>query len=211
MDFLKEGNKVKFNTIIKNLQKRNMEGFYCETKEEALEKALSLINQDETVGWGGSVTLDQLGIKSKLEEKGNAVYDRDKAKSPAERMQIMRSALTSDVFITSTNAITLDGELFNIDGNANRIAAIAFGPNKVIIIAGYNKIVTNLDACLNKVRTDVTVPNAMRIGVKTPCTITGKCSECTTPETACGQFLTTRYSRIPNRIKVILVNEILGF
>jgi len=208
---IKEANKVKAATIIKNLQKRNMEGYYCETKEEATEKVLSLINQDNTVGWGGSTTIDQLGIKKLLEEKNISVIDRDKAKDPAERVKLMKKALTADVFLTSANAITMDGELLNIDANGNRVAAYCFGPDSVIVVAGMNKVVTDLDVALKRARLEATVPNAVRLNAQTPCSYTGKCTECTSSNTLCGQILITRFCKPQNKIKVILVGENLGF
>lgn len=211
MDFIKEGNKVKSETIIKNLQKRNMEGFYVETKEEAIEKVMSLINQEDIVGWGGSFTIDELGIKQLLEEKGIKVINRDKATSPEERKKLMKEALTSDVFLTSTNAITMDGELMNVDGNGNRLAAYNYGPDSLIVVAGMNKVVTKLDDALAKIRTEATVPNAFRTNSQTPCRVTGKCTECLSDQTLCCQILITRYSKPKNRIKVILVGENLGF
>ncbi len=211
MDFIKEAYRVKAATIIKNLQKRFMEGYYVDTKEEAIEKVMSMIQQDDVVGWGGSMTIDELGIKKLLEEKDIKVHDRDKAKSPEERVKIMKLALTSDIFLTSTNAITMDGELVNIDGNGNRVAAYCYGPNNVIVVAGMNKVVTELDMAVRKVRLDATVPNTYRFNMETPCHFTGKCTECTMKDTLCGQILITRFCKPQNRIKVILVGENLGF
>ncbi|MGD9569362.1 MAG: lactate utilization protein [Sedimentibacter sp.] len=211
MDFLKEGYKVKSETIIKNLQKRNMEGYYVETREEAIEKVMSMIKQDDVVSWGGSYTIDELGIKKLLEEKQISVIDRDKAKSPEERVKLMKQALTADVFLTSTNAITMNGELMNVDGNGNRLAAYNFGPDSVIVVAGINKIVPELSVALGKIRSDATVPNTFRTNSQAPCHFTGKCSECTSKETLCCQILVTRYCKPQNRIKVILVGEYLGF
>lgn len=211
MDFVKEGYKVKSATIIKNLQKRNMEGYYCESVEEAVEKVMSMIKPDDTVGWGGSYTIDEIGIKKLLEEKNIALIDRDKAKDPAERVKLMKEALTADVFLTSTNAITMDGELMNIDGNGNRLAAFCYGPDSLIVVAGMNKVVTDLDVALKKIRLDATVPNTFRTNSKSPCHFTGKCTECTMSDTLCGQILVTRYCKPQNRIKVILVGENLGF
>ncbi len=211
MDFLKEGYKVKAATIIKNLEKRFMEGYYVDTKEEAIEKVMSLIKSDDVVGWGGSYTIDELGIKKLLEEKQISVIDRDKAKSPEERVKLMKQALTSDVFLTSTNAITMDGELVNIDGNGNRVAAFCYGPDSVIVVAGMNKVVTELDMAVRKIRLDATVPNTFRTNSNTPCHATGKCTECTNKDTICGQILITRFCRPQNKIKVILVGENLGF
>lgn len=209
--FVSEGNKVKSTTVIKNLQKRNMEGYYCETVEEAAEKAMSMIKQDDVVAWGGSTTIDQIGIKKLLEEKNIKVIDRDKASDPKEKARLMKLALTSDVFLVSANAITMDGELLNIDATGNRVAAYCYGPDSVIVIAGMNKIVTDLDAALKKARLDATVPNTFRTNSKTPCHFTGKCTECTMSDTLCCQILVTRFCRPQNKIKVILVGENLGF
>lgn len=211
MDFIKDGYKVKSETIIKNLQKRNMEGYYFDSKEEAIEKVMSMIKQEDVVSWGGSYTIDQLGIKTLLEEKQITVIDRDKAKSPEENVKLRKQSLTADVYLTSTNALTMDGELLNIDGSGNRLAAYCYGPDSVIVVAGMNKVVTDLDMALSKARLDATVPNAVRLNCQTPCRITGKCTECTMKDTLCGQILVTRYAKPQNRIKVILVGENLGF
>ncbi|WP_312813095.1 lactate utilization protein [Sedimentibacter sp.] len=211
MDFTREGYKVKASTIIKNLQKRFMEGYYVDTKEEAIEKVMSLIKQEDVVGWGGTYTIDELGIKKLLEEKKISVIDRDKAKSPEERVKLMKQALTSDVFLMSANAVTMDGELVNIDGNGNRVAALCYGPDSVIVVAGMNKVVTESDMAVRKIRLDATVPNAFRTNTQPPCRITGKCSECTMQDTLCGQIVITRMCKPKNRIKVILVGEHLGF
>lgn len=211
MDFVKEGLRVKSATVIKNLERRNMEGYYFETVEEAVEKAMSMIKEEDTVGWGGSTTIDQTGIKKLLEEKNIRVYDRDKETDPKEKVKMMKKALISDVFLTSANAITMDGELLNIDGNGNRVAAFCYGPDSVIVIAGMNKIVTDLDVALKKARLDATVPNTFRTNSKTPCHFTGKCTECTMSDTLCGQILVTRFCKPQNKIKVILVGQNLGF
>jgi len=208
---VKESYKVKSATIIKNLQKRNMDGFYCETKEEAKEKVMSLINKDAVVGWGGTFTIDEVGIKEALKENNIKVIDRDTASTPAERLQLMKKALTSDVFLAGTNAITMNGELVNIDGAGNRLAAFCFGPDSLIVVAGMNKVVRDVESGIKRIRTDACVPNAIRYNLNTPCAKTGICAECTTPETICSQILVTRYSKPKNRIKVVLVGEELGF
>ncbi len=211
MSFVKDGLKLKSATVIKNLERRNMEGYYFETVEEAAEKAMSMIKQEDTVGWGGSTTIDQIGIKKLLEERNIRVYDRDKEVDPKDKVKMMKKALTADVFLTSANAITMDGELLNIDGNGNRVAAYCYGPDSVIVVAGMNKVVTDLDVALKKARLDATVPNTFRTNSKTPCHFTGKCTECTMADTLCGQILVTRYCKPQNKIKVILVGENLGF
>ena len=211
MDFIKDAYKVRGAAVIKNLQRRNMEGYYVDTKEEAIDKVMSLIKKDDVVSWGGSYTIDELKIKTLLEEKGISVIDRAKAKSPEERVRLMKQALTADVFLTSTNAITIDGELMNVDGNGNRLAAYNYGPDTVIVVAGMNKVVPDLSSALGKIRADATIPNAFRTNSQPPCKVTGKCSECTMQDTLCCQILVTRYSKPQNRIKVILVGEQLGF
>lgn len=201
------GNKVKIDTIIKNLEKRNMNGYYCETVEEARNLVLSMINDEEVVSWGGSETVVQLDIKKDLKK----VIDRD-AVPPEEFMQVRRDALLSDVYLTSTNAITMEGELVNIDGMGNRVAAMCFGPNKVIVIAGANKIVKDEAAAIARIKTEACPPNCIRLGKKTPCASTGKCGECMIPgETICSYTVTTRFSMIKDRVHVILVNENMGF
>jgi len=188
-----------------------MEGYYFDTREEAIEKVMSLIKQEDVVSWGGSYTIDELGIKKLLEEKEISVIDRDKAKSPEENVKLRKQSLTADVYLTSTNAITIDGELINIDGAGNRLAAYCYGPDSVIVVAGMNKVVPDLDVAIGKVRADATIPNTFRTNSQPPCRFTGKCSECTMKDTLCCQILITRYSKPQNRIKVILVGESLGF
>ncbi len=208
---VKESYKIKSATIIKNLQKRNMEGYYCETKEEAKELLLSLIKKDDVVSWGGTFSIEEIGAKEALKSNDIKVIDRDTAKTPEERTKMMKAALTSDVFLTSTNAITMDGELVNIDGSGNRLAAFCYGPDSVIVVAGMNKVVRDIESGMKRIRTDACVPNAIRYNLKTPCATTGICAECTSDETICSQILVTRYCKSKNRFKVILVGEQLGF
>ncbi len=211
MNYVKEAYKVQAEAIIKNLEKRNMQGFYVDNKEEAIEKFMTLINKNDVVAWGGSVTIDEIGLKQVLEENNFSVIDRDKAKTPEERVQLMKKALTSDVFITSTNAITMDGELMNVDGNGNRLAAFCYGPDSVIVFAGMNKVVPDLDSALPRVRNKATVPNVFRVNAESPCRYTGECSECKGDNSVCCQILITRCCKPKNKIKVILIGENLGF
>lgn len=206
-----ESYKVKSATIIKNLKKRHMDGYYCETKEEAKELVMSLIKQEDVVSWGGTATIDELGIKETLKEKNIEVIDRDTAKTPEERKKLMKNALTADVFLASTNAITMDGELVNIDGAGNRVAAYCYGPDSVVVVTGMNKVTRDLESAMNRVRIDACVPNAIRYNLKTPCAVTGICAECLSNETICSQILITRNCKPESRIKVILVGENLGF
>lgn len=199
-------------TLIKNLAKRQMEGFYCATAEEAKEKALSLIEAGTSVSFGGSMTLEECGILEALRGRQDiTLYDRVTAKNPAEMDAIYRQAFSVDTFLMSTNAITLDGELINIDGRGNRVAALIYGPEQVIIIAGMNKVATDEAAGLARARNMAAPPNCVRLNKKTPCTVTGRCGDCYGEESICSQIVVTRRSSQKNRIKVILVGEELGY
>ena len=186
--------------MINKLAARNMEGFYVQTKEEAKELALSLIPEGSSVGWGGSMTVKATGL-----------LNRDAAKTPEEKDRISKECFFADYFLTSCNAITEDGIMVNIDGNGNRVAAIVYGPSHVIVITGMNKVVRTEEDALSRARNEAAPINAQRFGLSTPCSTTGECANCLSPETVCCQFLTTRYSKHKGRIKVILVNEDLGF
>ena len=206
-EHVKEANKRKIEFVIKNLKKRGMTGYYCETREAARERILSLIKEEELVSWGGSATLDELGIKEALSN----VFDATKA-PPETAYDERRKTLMADVYLTSTNAITMDGELVNIDGTGNRVAAMCFGPKKVIVAAGVNKITADEAAALARIRTEACPPNCIRLGKNTPCAVTGKCADCLTPgQTICAYTVTTRFSMIPDRIHVLLINDALGF
>ena len=204
---VKEANKRKIELLIRNLKKRNMIGYYCETAEDARRQIRAMIRDEDVVSWGGSATLDQIGIKKDL---SNVI---DAMSVPPERAyEERRRTLTADVYLTSTNAITMDGELVNIDGVGNRVAAMCFGPNKVIVVAGANKIVANEEAAIARIKTDACPPNCIRLDKQTPCALTGKCGQCLAPgQTICSYTVTTRFNSIPDRVHVILVNEVLGY
>lgn len=199
-------------TMIKNLEKRRMEGFYCATAEEAKEKALSMIGAGTSVSFGGSMTLTECGVLDALRERGDiTLYDRATAKSPEEMDKIYRQAFCADTYLMSTNAITLDGELINIDGRGNRVAALIYGPEQVIIIVGMNKVATDEAAGLMRARNMAAPPNCVRLNKKTPCSVTGRCGDCYGDESICSQIVVTRRSSQKGRIKVILVGEELGY
>ena len=198
-------------SVIRNLEKRNMTGYYCATKEEAREKVLSLIPEGSSITWGGTETMTQLGVFDAIREKNYELIDRATAKTPEESRALYAKMVCADYFLTSANAITLDGEIVNIDGNSNRVACIAYGPSHVIIAAGMNKLVANLDAAIARVKTFACPPNAVRVGASTPCARTGVCADCLSPDSICCQTLITRKSRHDGRIIVILVGEELGF
>lgn len=204
-------NRMLAEKVIKGLQSRNMESFYAETKEDALKLALELIPTGSSVSWGGSMSIEEIGLKKAMREGDYIVYDRDAAKSPEERREVEIKTFGCDYFLASSNAVTEDGILVNIDGNSNRVAAIAYGPKHVLMIVGMNKITKDVDAAIYRARNEAATINAQRFPVNTPCKVTGSCANCKSPDTVCCQFLTTRFSKHTGRIKIILVNENLGF
>lgn len=197
--------------VIRGLQSRNMEGFYAETKEEALQLALKMIPAGSSVGWGGSASVEEIGLKKAVYEGDYVIYDRDRCKNPEEKRETELKIFGCDYFLASSNAVTEDGILVNIDGNSNRVAAIAYGPRHVIMIVGMNKIAPNEEAAWYRARNEAATINAQRFPIETPCKKTGACADCKTKDTICCQFLTTRFSKHTDRIKIILVNENLGF
>lgn len=197
--------------LIKNLQGRDFEAYYCQTKEDAFNKALTLIPEEHTVSWGGSVTIDEIGLLDYV-KKHYSVIDRDTAKSPEERVDLMRQALTCDTFLGSVNAMSENGEFVNVDGNGNRIAAITFGPKSVVLIVGMNKVCKTLQDAYNRARTYASPMNTARLKLsKTPCSVNGSCGDCKSEECICSYISTTRMSNVKNRIKIILVGEPLGY
>ena len=199
------------NTIIKNFKKRQIEGYYCPDKISALQKALELIPIGASIGWGGSMTLIETGLIPALKNGDYRIIDRDIATNLEEERKIYSKICCSDYFLMSINAITLDGELINIDGKGNRVAFLCFAPQNVLILAGLNKVVTDIESGFKRIQNVASSPNAIRLNRNTPCAITGKCENCYSPDCMCGQFVITRRSGIPNRIKVILIGEELGY
>ncbi len=197
--------------VVKALQSRYFDAWYVGSTAEAVEKTFSLIPKTDTVSWGGSLTVTELGLTRLAAERGYRVVDRDKGASPAERTELMRQALLADTYLCGTNALSEDGQLVNIDGNGNRVAAMTFGPRQVIIVAGMNKVAKTLGDALVRARTVAAPLNAQRLaGVKTPCAETGSCGNCLLPESICTYIVTTRLCRPAGRIKVILVGANLG-
>lgn len=203
-------NELLAQKMIRELESRNMEAYYAVSKEEALQKALELIPEGSSVTWGGSMSIQEIGLIKALHEGNYEVYDREQAKTPEEKHEIALKAFDADFFLASANAISEDGVIVNIDGRANRVAAIAFGPRNVLMIVGMNKVVkTEMDAMVRA--KEIAAPiNAQRFE-KTPCAVTGSCSLCKSPGCICCQTMITRFSLEPKRIKVILVNDNLGF
>ena len=193
--------------VIKGLESRNMTGYYAASKEEALQKALELIPEGSTVTMGGAMSAFEIGLVDTLMNGNYDFLDRNKM----EPREALLKGYDADVFLTSANAMTEDGVMVNIDGNANRVSYIANGPKKVVAIVGMNKICDDVDGAMKRARNVAAPTNAQRFDINTPYKKTGACANCKSPDTICCQFLVTRYSRHAGRIHVILVNDFLGF
>lgn len=199
------------NRLIKQLRRRNMEAFYCKTAQEAVEQILTLIPDGSTVTWGGSMTIRDIGLPGALREKGTyKVLDRDLAKDRAETVSIYERAFTADVYLSSANAISEDGVIVNIDGNGNRVAAITWGPKKVIFIIGLNKVAQTVEAALARARGTASPINTARFNIQTPCQADGVCHNCNSPESICNYMHFLRNSP-GSRHTVVLVGESLGY
>lgn len=204
---MEKRNEILAETVIKGLKSRNMTGYYAKNKEEALKLALGLIEKGSSITMGGCMSAKEIGLVSALKEGDYHFIDRTKL----EPREALLAAYDADIFLSSANALTDDGILVNIDGNANRVSCIAQGPKKVLFIVSMNKICSDLDSAMKRARNIAAPANAQRFDIKTPCKLTGKCTDCKSQDTICCQFLITRYSRHTERIHVILVNEDLGF
>ena len=195
----------------KNLRSRHFDAWYCDTKEEALAKALELIPEGSTVGWGGALSAQQIGLMDALNKGNYAAIDRDRCTTPEEKAQAAKDSMFADFFLTGANALSLDGQMVNIDGAGNRVSAIIFGPKNVLVIAGMNKVLDDLDAAVNRARTVAAPMNKQRFDPNTPCAVTGSCADCKVEGCICNHIVITRHCRPVGRIKFILVGEPLGF
>ena len=204
---LQKRNEVLAQTVIKGLQSRNITGYSAAAPNEACRLALSLIPKAQSIAMGGCMSAKEIGLLSALNEGGYHFIDR----SQMDPREALLASFSADIFLSSVNAMTDDGILVNIDGNANRVACIAQGPQKVIFIVGIQKVCSDLDSAMKRARNVAAPANAQRFPLKTPCKVTGKCSDCKSPDTICCEFLITRYSKHPGRMHLILVNEELGF
>ncbi len=196
--------------LVKNLKKRHFDAYYCATKEDALAKALELIPEGATVGWGGVLSAHQIGLVKALNEGNYRAIDRDKCTTPEEKLQAAKDSMFADVFLTSANGLSMEGEMVNIDGMGNRVAAIVYGPKEVLVIAGMNKVTDTLEDAITRARTVAAPLNQQRFLLNNPCTATGTCADCTSETCICNQILITRHCRPAGRIKFILVGEDLG-
>ena len=201
-------NELLAQKVIKGLESRNMSGYYASDREEAKKIALSLIPEGSLITMGGGQSVWDIGLPQALKEGNYNFLDRNLVE---DKRAAMLASYDADVFLASANAITEDGIMVNIDGNANRVSALAFGPKKLVLIVGMNKVCPDVDAAMKRARNVAAPINAQRFGLSTPCAKTGSCMNCKSPDTICCQFLVTRFSRHTGRIHVILVNDALGF
>jgi len=197
--------------LVRNLQSRHFDAYYCADREEALKKALELIPEGSSVSWGGALSAEQIGLTEAVHQGNYRVIDRALAKTPEEREQMMRDAMFCDVFLTGANGLSLDGQMVNIDGLGNRVAAIIYGPGSVIVVAGMNKVEDTLEAAIMRAKTVAAPMNNQRFGNDNPCSVTGTCGNCKNEKCICNQIVITRHCRPVGRIKFILVGEELGF
>lgn len=211
MGFKEKTYELTAKNIIANLARRNMEGFYCATKEDAVKCALSLMEEGAVIAWGGSESVKECGLMNAISDGKYKLIDRSTAVTPQEQRELFAKTVMSDYYLMGTNAITLDGQLVNIDGNGNRLASLIHGPRNVIIIAGMNKVAADVESAYKRVKTEACPPNAVRLDKKLPCAATGVCADCLSEECFCNQIVVTRRSGHSGRIKVILVGETLGY
>ncbi len=204
--------KALADVIIKNLNKRQIDACYCTSIEDAEKEAFSHFTPGCTIAFGGSMTLNDMGMLTALRHDPHInLIDRSKASTPEEIKKIYHDSLSADYYFMSTNAITIDGELVNVDGTGNRVAALMYGPEHVILMVGMNKVALNIDDAIDRIRMSAAPINCQRLHRDTPCAKTGICGDCLSPDCICSHTVITRRSSIPGRIKVILIEEMLGY
>ena len=212
MDPKKQSWKTLASRMITNFKKRNIEAFYCEDASSAVDLAMSLMEDGTTASYGGSETIKEIGLLDAIRNRASIeLVERTNIKTDADKKQHFLRCMTSDYFLMSSNAITIDGELVNIDGNGNRLACLIHGPEHVLIFAGMNKITADVESGIKRIRNIAAPPNAVRLNTQTPCHINGYCKDCQTEDCMCCQVVVTRHSRHTGRIKVILIGEELGY
>ncbi len=211
MTIQEQRNALLAGRMIKNLKRRHMEAFYCPTAEEAVNKVMELIDDGSSVTWGGTMTVRDLGIPEALKGRGTLeVLDRDLVETAEEKLEMYQRAFTADVYLTSANAISEDGVIVNVDGNGNRVAAITWGPKKVIFVIGLNKVAQTVEAALARARSTASPTNAQRFDIDTPCRKDGVCHNCNSAESICSYVHFLRNSP-KSRHTVVLVGEDLGY
>ncbi len=211
----------KIEKTVENLRKNNMEAYVVQNCTEAVKLVEGLLKEGETITCGGSATLAESGVMELMKSGRYNFIDRSVAKSRAETEELYRKSFFADTYLTSANAVTESGQLYNVDGNSNRVAAICYGPKSVIFVVGINKLVRDLDEAVKRVKTCAAPANCVRLGCETPCSKTGECislktggdmpSGCASEGRVCCNYVVSSWQRVKNRFKVIIVKESLGF
>lgn len=201
----------KIETLINNLKLRNIDAYYFEDIQQVSKELLEVIPQDCTIGIGNSQTLINMNISRMLADKGNIVYDKTLANTEAEITDLKKKSLLADWYLTGTNAISLEGHLVNIDHSGNRVAAMIYGPENVVVVIGTNKIVDTLEDAINRARNIAAPANAKRAGLNPPCRAAGKCMDCRSTERACNNLVVIEGQNNKDRMRVFIINDCLGY
>lgn len=199
------------NGIIPKLASRNMEGYFFENSASCVNAITDLVENGSIISWGGSESIKECGLMDAIKSGNYILIDRLSAKTPEEGRELYAKTVLSDYYLMSSNAITYDGELINIDGNGNRVACLIHGPKYVLMVVGMNKLVSDVESGYKRVRNLASPANAKRLGRNTPCFHTGKCGNCLSDECMCSHLVVTRRCNIPGRIKIFFVAEELGY
>lgn len=197
--------------LVRNLKNRHFDAYYCSDAKAALAKALELIPESASVGWGGSMSAVQIGLLDAIRAGNYVALDRENAKDQQQREELSMACLSADVFLTSANGMSLDGQMVNIDGTGNRVAAIIYGPKLVLVVVGMNKVCDSLEDAVKRARTVAAPMNKQRFNNETPCAVTGACADCKSEGCICNQIVITRHCRPTGRICFLVVGEDLGF
>lgn len=197
--------------MVRNLERRNFEAYYCPTASDALRQIVSLIPEGSSISWGGSMTIRDIGLTEMLHKGNYEVIDRDKASNEDEKNACYLRAFSCDYYLSSANAISEDGIIVNIDGNGNRVAAITWGPKHVIFVIGMNKVAQNAECALARARSTASPINSARFAINTPCHSDGQCHNCNSAESICNYVHFLRNSHPARRHIVVLVGEDLGY
>lgn len=200
----------KIEELLKTLNSKNFKASYYSSAQEAKSAVLDLIKEGQSVGFGGSMTIKDLGIYKELEEKGHEVYWHWMVE-PSAAEETRTKAFNADVYLASSNALTMNGELVNIDGTGNRVSAMFFGPKKVILVCGVNKIAENYDAAIERIKSTACPSNARRLKLDTPCAITGKCNDCKSKQRMCNVTVKIERPTHGREIYILIVGESLGY
>lgn len=197
--------------LVQQLEQRHYEAYYCATAADAVAKVLTLIPEGSSISWGGSMTIRDMGLTQRLKEGNYEVFDRDDVTTNEDKLRIYRKAFECDYYLSSVNAISEDGVIVNIDGNGNRVAAITWGPEHVILVVGLNKVCQDTDAAIKRARSEAAPVNMARFKLNTPCQLDGTCHDCKSLDSICNYVSIQRMSHLAKRHIVVLVGEPLGY